>query len=883
MDIERIREANPIVEVIGEEVRLRKAGVYWRGEEHDSLVVDPARGAWFWNAQGKSGDVFTWVEWRRKTDFRGAVEWLCSRAKLEPPRWSGDGAAQAVARRATFDALTVACRHFVQVLQESAEGMAYCQGRGWTEETIRKAGLGYYDGDRKALEGELSMHGIREERKETRAVLGIPAESLVYAHVWGGRVVYFSTRLASREEKRHWNPPAEMVGARQAYYNHVYSPTEELVVVVEGQADAVTLGQWGIAAVALAGVTPSGDLLQRLGKHSTVVLGLDQDGAGKQWTTPLANALGPLTRLVAWPAHDANDWLQAGGTAEEALALLQGAEAWVERLARRAGEVEGLEREEGIRQVFRLVARMEDFEVAMRRQGLARSMGLALRTFNAMVKAARGESAKAAEEASEEGLLLEVATPGGKLGDYLVEMIVVPPEATAEERPSWRTRFACRGTEGEAHLADYVDVDGVRYVPVSSLSKILRERVVQFPTALGERLEMRELVARVRKLIHRYVDIDVFYEFLTCYYVLFTWLFDAFNTLPYLRLLGDAGTGKSRFLQVVGALCYRPMFVNGAATVSPVFRLLDVYRGTLVLDEADYRNSDEASDIIKILNTGYQRVQGVVLRSGDKNTGFETEVFVTYGPKLIATRKKFVDWALESRCLTYETGGPTTRIDIPIDLPRSFWTEEAPAVRNLLLRYRLENWQPEIELDYSRLDVQSVEPRLNQVTAALLTLIEDDDLANDLRGFIQEYNRQLVVERGMTLTAKVLDAVVGLQGMTEGTKLALSLKSIAAATNILIDVENAEHEVGEGKGEEDGGSKKSEKNENRVKARKIGSILRRTLHLTTERGAQGRAYQMLWDQERIDALRRRFGMDDDWLQRTVEILREHLEAEQYEF
>jgi len=142
---------------------------------------------------------------------------------------------------------------------------------------------------------------------------------------------------------------------------------------------------------------------------------------------------------------------------------------------------------------------------------------------------------------------------------------------------------------------------------------------------------------------------------------------------------------------------------------------------------------------------------------------------------------------------------------------------------------------------------------------ALLTLIEDDDLARDLRGLIQDYSRQ----RRMRLPAKVLDAVVGLQGKREGTRTSLPVKAITAATNILLDADD-----------------ESEKGENRITPRKIGSILRRTLHLATERAGQGRAYHMLWDQERIDALRRRFGMDDDRLQRTVQVLREHLGEEQ---
>jgi hypothetical protein len=63
---------------------------------------------------------------------------------------------------------------------------------------------------------------------------------------------------------------------------------------------------------------------------------------------------------------------------------------------------------------------------------------------------------------------------------------------------------------------------------------------------------------------------------------------DAFNEVPYLRLRGEFGTGKTRFLQTVGSLCYRPIFTSGVSTVSPLFHLLDTFGGTLILDKADF-------------------------------------------------------------------------------------------------------------------------------------------------------------------------------------------------------------------------------------------------------------------------------------------------------
>ena len=57
----------------------------------------------------------------------------------------------------------------------------------------------------------------------------------------------------------------------------------------------------------------------------------------------------------------------------------------------------------------------------------------------------------------------------------------------------------------------------------------------------------------------------------------------------------------------VGSLCYKPIFASGASTVSPLFRTLDLFRGTLVIDEGDFRFSDEKAEVIKILNNGNAR------------------------------------------------------------------------------------------------------------------------------------------------------------------------------------------------------------------------------------------------------------------------------------
>ena len=70
---------------------------------------------------------------------------------------------------------------------------------------------------------------------------------------------------------------------------------------MEGQADALTLDQWGIPAVALAGTFAGDGLLASLFEKA-VYLGLDTDQAGKTGGKKTAQALGPMTRIISWSA-----------------------------------------------------------------------------------------------------------------------------------------------------------------------------------------------------------------------------------------------------------------------------------------------------------------------------------------------------------------------------------------------------------------------------------------------------------------------------------------------------------------------------------------------------------------------------------------------------
>lgn len=370
-----------------------------------------------------------------------------------------------------------------------------------------------------------------------------------------------------------------------------------------------------------------------------------------------------------------------------------------------------------------------------------------------------------------------------------------------------RTLF-CVFKEGEFRYETNVVEKGDRLVPYSPRNNLLTNEVVLFPSGPTEYESEQGLVESIKAFIHRYVDVSPLFEQIASYYVLFTWVYDAFNELPYLRLRGDTGSGKTRFLLTVGSLCYKPIFASGASTVSPLFRILDSIGGTLIVDEGDFRFSDEKAELVKILNNGNGRGFPVLRSESVSGREFSPRAYSVFGPKLIATRGYFQDRALESRCLTEETGGRKLREDIPINLTAEY-KREALALRNQLLTFRFQNLAKRT-VDPSLVD-RSIEPRLAQVFVPLLSVIEDAGSRQALRQVAREYNRELVADRGMDVEAQVLEIIQELQGLEYGS--GLSIKEIT-------DRFAAEH---------------GEDFERKITPHWLGHIVRRKLGVKTEK------------------------------------------------
>lgn len=377
-----------------------------------------------------------------------------------------------------------------------------------------------------------------------------------------------------------------------------------------------------------------------------------------------------------------------------------------------------------------------------------------------------------------------------------------------------------------------VEIDGKKYQPLPPTYNLVEKGVILFPSMASPYESEEELLKEIQRFIHKYLDISEVFEQIATYYVLFTWLYDRFNEVPYLRAIGDFGSGKSRFLQAIGILCYKPVFTGGATTPSPVFRIVNEVKGTLILDEADFRFSDMTSEIIKILNTGYQK--GIpVLRSEGKGT-FEVKAYDVFCPKIVATRETFSDKALESRFLIEEMGAGKLREDIPRTLNEDFYSD-AEYIRNKLLMWRLKNYFAPIKRSEELID--GIHPRLNQIVLPLLSIIKDETARERLKTFIIKYNAELVADRGLSWESDIVFSILKLEHETGASEI--TVKEITDEVNRESDI-----------------------SDDTLQARKVGWYLRAKLQLKPYKTRRGFVLSFKQNKKRLDMWKERFGITD---------------------
>jgi hypothetical protein len=304
--------------------------------------------------------------------------------------------------------------------------------------------------------------------------------------------------------------------------------------------------------------------------------------------------------------------------------------------------------------------------------------------------------------------------------------------------------------QGIDKLAASVQPDANRKIePPPGLRLLVQKKLARFPSKPEKYGTTLQLLDEIGRFIRRYADVPQEWVEIISLYILMTWVYDRFTALPYLRLLGEPGTGKTRILKVAVSISYKGIAVSGNITGAALFRMIDLMQGTLAVDEADFKNSAEWSDITKIVNNGY--TEGLPVIRCNRDT-FDPECFVVYSPKIISTRNRFEDAATESRCITLETEERTVSPRVPLQLPIEF-EQEALALQNKLLQWRFDYFR-EVKANEDGLR-ESLSPRTAETGSSLRAIVPNDEWKQKLIRFLRNMDeaRNEESEKGAVLRA----------------------------------------------------------------------------------------------------------------------------------
>ncbi|HEX8843882.1 MAG TPA: CHC2 zinc finger domain-containing protein [Pyrinomonadaceae bacterium] len=309
------------------------------GRGHPSLSIDLQRGLFHCFSRDEGGDAIRFYELMRNVSFSQAVRELAGELGI------GTSVQRSLAFRAAPDReppepqeplsaerLTAICERFLKVCrrEEQTEGLNYLARRGIDARTMRRAGLAYFPrrAYRRVMRQMLDSFALDELQRSglfnAHAHLTFYRHRLLFPFFVEGRVVYLQARTTAAGVEPRWH---NLRGAVPSLYNLDALndlPSGEVVYLVEGFTDTLTLTTHGFTAVGLVGAGGlKEEWLAPLARFR-VVAALDGDAAGERAATryqEMFAARGLRLAQIRLP-FDVNDFFQHKPAAPLEFALM---------------------------------------------------------------------------------------------------------------------------------------------------------------------------------------------------------------------------------------------------------------------------------------------------------------------------------------------------------------------------------------------------------------------------------------------------------------------------------------------------------------------------------------------------------------------------------
>ena len=343
-----------IVDVVGQHVKLKKAGANYQGlcpfhsEKSPSFSVSPTKQFYHCFGCGAHGSAISFLMEYSGLGYVDAIEELARSAGLDVPR--EERSANDVARQqqamALSEVMSSAADWYRQQLKGSTRAVEYLKGRGLTGEIAKRYALGYapdgwqgleavfgpYSNDEIAktlVEGGLVIQGEQSEGAPVKRYDRFRDRIMFPIRNPKGQTIGFGGRILDQGEPKYLNSPETPLFSKGNTLYGLFEARQairakEYVLVCEGYMDVVALAQLGFPnAVATLGTACTANHVRMLLRQTDkVVFSFDGDAAGQRAAQRALEACLPLMsddkeiRFLFLPTeHDPDSYVRAYGEA----------------------------------------------------------------------------------------------------------------------------------------------------------------------------------------------------------------------------------------------------------------------------------------------------------------------------------------------------------------------------------------------------------------------------------------------------------------------------------------------------------------------------------------------------------------------------------------
>ncbi len=336
--IDELVARNPIEDVVGQYVSLRRAGANmfglcpFHGEKTASFSVAPDKGIYYCFGCHKGGGVINFQMEVEGLSYPDAVRALAKRVGMTVPE---DEQYQSRYRQQErlWALMKEAGRFFNEQLYSpaGAECLAYVKKRGLSKAIVTRFGMGFAPNSWNALVDAMRKKGYTDVELREADLVG-EKNGRIYDRFRNrlmfpiidvrGNVIGFGGRVLDDSKPKYLNSNETIIfNKRKNLFgmNFAKKTKENYIILVEGNIDVVALHQFGFEnAVASLGTSLTDEQVTLLSRYTEqVVLTYDGDAAGQQAAKraiPMLEKAGIKVKVLQMKdAKDPDEFLQKFG------------------------------------------------------------------------------------------------------------------------------------------------------------------------------------------------------------------------------------------------------------------------------------------------------------------------------------------------------------------------------------------------------------------------------------------------------------------------------------------------------------------------------------------------------------------------------------------